>query len=572
MTTEDSNRDGSHRGDDAEGGGGPRQDRTGRDTRRIRRILAGVSAVALAGVLVAVVAGAGSNEPVATATVTVSTETVAISDLVDSERLDGSVESSDTLGVVHRIEGATPIDSNQSDGLAGGGGTALGSTEGLAETAATTGSPTGAAVLPLSLAGPADVELVAASVPDPCAPADPATTSTSDLVSGTSTTAPATTSTSDLASGTQTTAPTTTSTTDPCAPVDPPPSSTPSSTPSVTDPSETDPSAADPSVDPSTVDPLPPSTDGAGDGSPTGDGAPSGQPGSGGIGEQPGTGGTGAGTVTETDPVTEQVTSIVADGEQIDSGDVLYTADGSPVVALTGAVPAWRSLSDGVDDGADVEQLETALSVLGYDPGGILEIDQTFDPATTEVVEGWQEGLGVEVTGEVELGDVVFIPGPTTVVGVSAAVGDAVGEGSTVLDLVTDVQQVVAIVPTEYQAVVGPGLEVEVDGVTGRVVRLLSVSGGDEVQVRAVVALDEQLDLVSGSVVTVRLSITRATGVFVVPVEALASRLDGTYAVQVADGGAPGAWLTVIPGEVSGGDVEVAGDGLRGGLEVVVPG
>ena len=98
---------------------------------------------------------------------------------------------------------------------------------------------------------------------------------------------------------------------------------------------------------------------------------------------------------------------------------MLYTVDGAPVVALDGALPAWRSLSITSTDGADIAQLETSLVALGYDPAQKVAVDNHFDAATRTMVEAWQTGLGIKATGTVSLGSVVFLPASTTVRGVA---------------------------------------------------------------------------------------------------------------------------------------------------------
>ena len=42
----------------------------------------------------------------------------------------------------------------------------------------------------------------------------------------------------------------------------------------------------------------------------------------------------------------------------IEPGGVVAEVDGQPIVALPGPIPLWRPLGPGVDDGADVLQLE----------------------------------------------------------------------------------------------------------------------------------------------------------------------------------------------------------------------
>jgi peptidoglycan hydrolase-like protein with peptidoglycan-binding domain len=70
-----------------------------------------------------------------------------------------------------------------------------------------------------------------------------------------------------------------------------------------------------------------------------------------------------------------------------------------------------------------VLQLKSALIALGYDPEALLTMDDEFTLATQEMVEVWQEDIGAHVDGIVDLGEVVFLPGPAQVLDVLATAG-----------------------------------------------------------------------------------------------------------------------------------------------------
>jgi multidrug efflux pump subunit AcrA (membrane-fusion protein) len=120
------------------------------------------------------------------------------------------------------------------------------------------------------------------------------------------------------------------------------------------------------------------------------------------------------------------VTALPAVGDVIRRGERLYGLGGEPVLLLYGSVPAYRTLANGVSDGKDVEQLERNLAALGYEPG---TVDEEFTYTTTEAVAAWQQDLGLEVTGEVELGRVAFLRGPQRVAKLEATLGEALGGG-----------------------------------------------------------------------------------------------------------------------------------------------
>jgi hypothetical protein len=256
---------------------------------------------------------------------------------------------------------------------------------------------------------------------------------------------------------------------------------------------------------------------------------------------------------------------------------VLYTVDGAPVVLLNGLLPSWRTLSADVEDGADVLQLEWSLVGLGYDPDGTVEIDEQWNDATTDMVEAWQAGMGREATGEVPLGSVVFLSTAATVSDVTAAVGDDIGEGDVVLTLAAPTQEVVIDVPTELQASVVAGLVVDLEGIEGTVSLVRTVERDGAVIVQAVITpAAELVDRVNGSSISVDVgtgagAATVAADLLLIPVEALASRLDGSYAVQVDHGDGTSAWVEVAVVAVDGNTVGVTSDSLISGADVLLP-
>ena len=223
-------------------------------------------------------------------------------------------------------------------------------------------------------------------------------------------------------------------------------------------------------------------------------------------------------------------------------------------MALDGALPAWRSLSTSSDDGADIAQLEASLVALGYDPALKVTVDNHFDSATRTMVKAWQEGLGIEQTGTVALGSVVFLPSASTVTAVDQAVGDTVGDGDTVLTLAAPTQEVQVEVPSGDESQVVPGLVVQVGDVQGTVTRLRSADRSGTVVVEAVIAPATPIaNATNGTAVKVTLTLQNDAGVLIAPAEALVSRLDGSYAVQVQTTDGDTKWVPVELLGVSGG-------------------
>ncbi|GAB3615908.1 hypothetical protein GCM10027416_04650 [Okibacterium endophyticum] len=107
------------------------------------------------------------------------------------------------------------------------------------------------------------------------------------------------------------------------------------------------------------------------------------------------------------------VTSIdVSAGDEVGQGAVLYSVDLRPVAISQGDVPAFRAIALGAE-GPDVQQLQVMLGALGH-YGGIA--DGKAGAGTVAAIKTWQKAAGVEATGEVGAGDIIFVPSlPTRV-------------------------------------------------------------------------------------------------------------------------------------------------------------
>jgi hypothetical protein len=116
------------------------------------------------------------------------------------------------------------------------------------------------------------------------------------------------------------------------------------------------------------------------------------------------------------------ITWLPAEGDVIGRGDRLFEVDGEPAVLMYGDIPAYRDLATGVSDGPDVEELESNLAALGFDPG---TVDDEFTSSTASAVADWQDSLGLDETGTVELGRVVFMAGARRVTSLSVSLGSS---------------------------------------------------------------------------------------------------------------------------------------------------
>lgn len=514
----------------------------------------------------AVTAGYLATRPNATTPVVAAsifkTATVEEGTLGTSESLDGSVVLSAVTSVLHRIEGQTSS-SGTTPSASSGAPTAVGVTAAGVTSGAATPAPASAEAVAATAAAVDDCD----TSPSTTVPAASGSTPTTDVVPTGSTpsgstpsgsvpsgqpgqppgTAPATTPPTTSATTSATTTATTTTTTTTTSPAGTAPTGSAPTTPTTPGDCTT-----------ATTTPTP--TGGA---VPTG-GAPTSRSG--------GTGTSGTGTSGTSTRVTQVVTSVIADGSDVTMGTVLYSVESSPVVALPGSLPAWRTLDTSSEDGIDVLQLEMDLTALGYDPDSRMTIDTEFDSDTKAVVKAWQAGYGMEVTGSVALGSVVFVGGETTVAGVAVAVGDEVGDGDSILSLSAASQQVVIDVPDGAEAYMVPGLSVKVGSGDGTVTLLRSLERDGSVVVQAVItpaAAIEGAD--NGSSVKVTVTTTSLDGVLLVPTEALVSRLDGSYAVQVVADDGTSTFVDVELLGVSGSAAGVRGEGLTAGSEVLQP-
>jgi peptidoglycan hydrolase-like protein with peptidoglycan-binding domain len=277
------------------------------------------------------------------------------------------------------------------------------------------------------------------------------------------------------------------------------------------------------------------------------------------------------------------VTSLPRAGSVVERGDALYRLDGDPIVLMYGSTPAYRALQSGVSDGRDVRELEQNLVALGFDPG---TVDDSFTSSTATAVSDWQESVGLEQTGAVELGRVVFLPGLRRVGEHKTAVGSVLSSGSEVLDTSSNERVVTVELEASLQDMAHKGDRVEVtmpDGSlgrgritgVGRVARELESSSADP-NAEAQMVIDVTIELRSNrgagrldeAPVSVGLAQETRRDVLAVPVNALVARRGGGYGVELAGS------RRIVPvraGMFADGYVEVSGGSIREGTRVVVP-
>jgi peptidoglycan hydrolase-like protein with peptidoglycan-binding domain len=274
------------------------------------------------------------------------------------------------------------------------------------------------------------------------------------------------------------------------------------------------------------------------------------------------------------------VTSLPAVGDVIARGDAVYTIDDQPVLLLYGALPAYRTLSPGAE-GADVEQFEKNLDVLGYDG---FTVDDEYTDATAAAVEEWQEDLGLEETGIVDLGRVVYASDQIRVDTVDVALGDPAGPGADLLTY-TGLDKVVTVevdLDDQELVVVGDPVAISLpDGTaaTGTIVdaeTIVEPGEGENAEettlLEVTVAADDAavFDGLDQASVDVDFAGASAEDVLAVPVEALLGLAEGGYGVELWDGETTNV-VAVETGLFADGLVEITGEGLEAGQSVVVP-
>lgn len=119
------------------------------------------------------------------------------------------------------------------------------------------------------------------------------------------------------------------------------------------------------------------------------------------------------------------ITEVVVNSGLLRPGDLVLRIDERPVVVIPGDIPAFRALEEG-SRGRDVAAIQAYLATLGF------EVDDDplqYSRVTTTAVRAWQESLGIEETGRLQLGDVLLMPEAAFAAPVRWTDGVAVGAG-----------------------------------------------------------------------------------------------------------------------------------------------
>jgi hypothetical protein len=221
---------------------------------------------------------------------------------------------------------------------------------------------------------------------------------------------------------------------------------------------------------------------------------------------------------------------------------------------------------------------------LGYASGtGLDPSSDEFTWATQAAIKNLQQHLGVPQTGELDLGQVVFLPGAARVTNLTATLGGPAG--GRVLQATSTSRQVNVALNAALQSEVKAGDRATVtlpDGhttpgiVTSVGAVATSSSGANSTPtIPVAISLTDRTAGTGLDQAAVQVTVTTATveDALVVPVSALLSLAGGGFAVEVAGSGGKHPLVPVTTGlfDDSDGLVQVTGTGLSAGQRVVVP-
>lgn len=271
------------------------------------------------------------------------------------------------------------------------------------------------------------------------------------------------------------------------------------------------------------------------------------------------------------------VTQVVREGEVVFRVGTATQGDLAAVL-FYGSTPAYRNLQPG-ESGPDVAQLNHALARLGYLHGGA---SADFTAATTQAVKDLQKGLGEPETGELLLGQAVFLPTALRVTSVTLTLGAAASQGQAVLAATSDQPQVVAQIDASLQNDVKAGEPVTItlpdeSTLSGTVASISEAppsgnSSTPATELDITPGKGADLRLLNGASVNVAVTTQRVEDALAVPVTALLAEPGGGYAVELA--GSDHRLMPVHLGmfDDAQGLVQVTGAGLTPGEKIVVAG
>ncbi|GLY78344.1 peptidoglycan-binding protein [Actinoallomurus iriomotensis] len=281
-------------------------------------------------------------------------------------------------------------------------------------------------------------------------------------------------------------------------------------------------------------------------------------------------------------------TWVPAAGAQVDCGETLYKVGEKPVILICGSTPAYRDLAEG-DDGKDVRALNRTLVIEGYADKSDVDPDSRYFGAGTAVaLEKLQDERGADVTGRLDLGQAVFLPGPLRISKVTAKNGTSAAPGHPIMEASSNRRQVTVKLDASQQSEVKKGDQAQItlpdnritSGVVRRIGTVATSSGKNDsdsasATIPVYVTLEHPKDAGTLEQAPVQVQITTdgVKDALIVPVTALIGLSGGGYAVEVAAGdGGQTRIVSVTLGlfDDANGQVQVSG-ALSVSDRVVVP-
>jgi multidrug efflux pump subunit AcrA (membrane-fusion protein) len=276
-------------------------------------------------------------------------------------------------------------------------------------------------------------------------------------------------------------------------------------------------------------------------------------------------------------------------GDEVKCGRILYWVGDTPVVLLCGTRPAYRNLSVG-DSGRDVRELNTNLVKLGYAKKSQLDPDSRyFGSATADALQKLQDDVGADETGELRLGDAVFLPGPLRITKARATLGGRAAPGAPVAEATSSDRQVTVDLDASQQTDVKVGDKAQITlpdntVTTGKVTRIGTVakssssssddqsSSNTTIPVYITLAHPKVAGDLDQAPVQVQITTDGVKQALIVPVTALIGQAGGGYAVERVDARGVHQTVPVTLGlfDNAEGLVQVSGS-LAAGDRVVVP-
>jgi Putative peptidoglycan binding domain len=277
-------------------------------------------------------------------------------------------------------------------------------------------------------------------------------------------------------------------------------------------------------------------------------------------------------------------TGLPAAGAIVHRGGTLYEVDNEPVVLLYGAVAPWRAFAPGMSPGRDVAELNANLRALGYGSG---LTGDAYDTATEGAVQAFQQARGMNATGQLLLGSVVFEPGAVRITTITPTLGATVQPGP-VLTVTSTTRQVTIELDAAQQSEIKQGDPVVITlpdnsttpGVVSKVGTVATASPNDQggsstptIEVDVTPTHPAATGNLDQAPVNVSITTASVKNVLVVPVASLLSLANGGYAVEEAEAGGAHKLVAVSLGlfDDADGYVQVSGDGLAPGQKVVIP-